>query len=166
MGLPFTATGCRLGDGLTRRHDVVSFNLLCRERQENSPIYHYLCCCAGCSQHGYNRPDYCSVWTKPVSDGWYPPRSSRPILTSSQTNRVQYFHYMWTPLPEDGSVKCQSPTVQTTVGFVQGGMWNGHTSMQLKANCNPARVQHRHRLLPCRPRCCRAVAVLLADPPP
>ncbi|OGE48997.1 hypothetical protein PENARI_c024G08287 [Penicillium arizonense] len=37
------------------------------------------------------------------------------------TNRVQYFHYMWTPLPEDGSVKCQSPTVQATVGFVQGG---------------------------------------------
>ncbi|KAJ5366875.1 hypothetical protein N7541_000816 [Penicillium brevicompactum] len=37
------------------------------------------------------------------------------------SNRVQYFHFMWTPLPEDGSVKCQSPTVQTTVGFVQGG---------------------------------------------
>lgn len=28
---------------------------------------------------------------------------------------------MWDPLPTDGSVKCQSPTVQTTVGFVQGG---------------------------------------------
>ncbi|CAL5869961.1 uncharacterized protein PFLUO_LOCUS4194 [Penicillium psychrofluorescens] len=37
------------------------------------------------------------------------------------TDRVQYFHYMWTALPADGSVKCQSPTVQTTVGFVQGG---------------------------------------------
>ncbi|CAG8885703.1 unnamed protein product [Penicillium egyptiacum] len=37
------------------------------------------------------------------------------------TNWVQYFHYMWTPLPEDGSIKCQLPTVQTTVGFVQGG---------------------------------------------
>ncbi|KAJ5112929.1 hypothetical protein N7456_001463 [Penicillium angulare] len=37
------------------------------------------------------------------------------------SDRVQYFHYMWTPLPEDGSVKCQSPDVQTTVGFVQGG---------------------------------------------
>ncbi|KAJ6131003.1 hypothetical protein N7523_001463 [Penicillium sp. IBT 18751x] len=36
-------------------------------------------------------------------------------------NRVLYFHYMWTPLPEDGSVVCQSPLVQTTVGFVQGG---------------------------------------------
>ncbi|KAJ5799100.1 uncharacterized protein N7518_001168 [Penicillium psychrosexuale] len=46
------------------------------------------------------------------------------ILISSQTDRVQYFHYMWTPLPEDGSVKCQSPVVQTTVGFVQGGMGN------------------------------------------
>ncbi|KAJ5420010.1 hypothetical protein N7465_002529 [Penicillium sp. CMV-2018d] len=41
-----------------------------------------------------------------------------PYQTS---DRVQYFHYMWTPLPEDGSVKCQSPNVQTTVGFVQGG---------------------------------------------
>jgi hypothetical protein len=48
--------------------------------------------------------------------------SARPILISSQTDRVQYFHYMWTPLPEDGSVQCQSPAVQTTVGFVQGGM--------------------------------------------
>ncbi|KAJ5809092.1 uncharacterized protein N7503_001310 [Penicillium pulvis] len=37
------------------------------------------------------------------------------------SDRIQYFHYMWTPLPEDGSVKCQSPMVQTTVGFVQGG---------------------------------------------
>ncbi|KAJ5587974.1 uncharacterized protein N7459_003739 [Penicillium hispanicum] len=41
-----------------------------------------------------------------------------PYRTS---DRVQYFHYMWTPLPADGSVKCQSPSVQTTVGFVQGG---------------------------------------------
>ncbi|KXG51696.1 uncharacterized protein PGRI_090890 [Penicillium griseofulvum] len=47
--------------------------------------------------------------------------SALPILISSQANRVQYFHYMWTPLPEDGSVQCQSPAVQTTVGFVQGG---------------------------------------------
>ncbi|KAF7713418.1 Uncharacterized protein PECH_001573 [Penicillium ucsense] len=37
------------------------------------------------------------------------------------TNRVLYFKYMWTPLPSDGSVVCQSPDVQTTVGFVQGG---------------------------------------------
>ncbi|KAJ5909200.1 hypothetical protein N7495_001882 [Penicillium taxi] len=36
-------------------------------------------------------------------------------------DRTQYFHYMWTALPEDGSVKCQSPNVQTTIGFVQGG---------------------------------------------
>ncbi|EPS31923.1 hypothetical protein PDE_06882 [Penicillium oxalicum 114-2] len=36
-------------------------------------------------------------------------------------NRVLYFKYMWTPLPSDGSVVCQSPDVQTTVGFVQGG---------------------------------------------
>ena len=38
-----------------------------------------------------------------------------------QANRVLYFKYMWTPLPSDGSVVCQSPDVQTTVGFVQGG---------------------------------------------
>lgn len=38
-----------------------------------------------------------------------------------QSDRVMYFKYMWTPLPEDGSVVCQSPSVQTTVGFVQGG---------------------------------------------
>ncbi|KAF3386656.1 hypothetical protein F1880_001442 [Penicillium rolfsii] len=37
------------------------------------------------------------------------------------TNRLAYFKYMWTPLPSDGSVVCQSPDVQTTVGFVQGG---------------------------------------------
>ncbi|KAJ5768784.1 hypothetical protein N7520_003343 [Penicillium odoratum] len=36
-------------------------------------------------------------------------------------DRTQYFHYMWTELPADGSVQCQSPMVQTTVGFVQGG---------------------------------------------
>ncbi|KAJ6150736.1 hypothetical protein N7470_007330 [Penicillium chermesinum] len=36
-------------------------------------------------------------------------------------NRLLYFKYMWTPLPADGSVVCQSPSVQTTVGFVQGG---------------------------------------------
>ncbi|KAJ5212724.1 uncharacterized protein N7498_004370 [Penicillium cinerascens] len=36
-------------------------------------------------------------------------------------DRVQYFHYMWSPLPADNSVVCQSPVVQTTVGFVQGG---------------------------------------------
>ena len=29
---------------------------------------------------------------------------------------------MWTEMPADGSVKCQSPSVQTTVGFVQGGV--------------------------------------------
>ncbi|GAM37335.1 hypothetical protein TCE0_023r07175 [Talaromyces pinophilus] len=37
------------------------------------------------------------------------------------TDRTKYFHYMWDPLPPDGSVKCQSPHVQTTIGFVQGG---------------------------------------------
>ncbi|KAL1883491.1 hypothetical protein Plec18167_002495 [Paecilomyces lecythidis] len=37
------------------------------------------------------------------------------------SDRTKFFHYMWDPLPADGSVKCQSPDVQTTVGFVQGG---------------------------------------------
>ncbi|OJI98587.1 hypothetical protein ASPVEDRAFT_80228 [Aspergillus versicolor CBS 583.65] len=37
------------------------------------------------------------------------------------TNRGAYFHYMWDGVPTDGSVVCQSPNVQTTVGFVQGG---------------------------------------------
>ncbi|OKL58500.1 hypothetical protein UA08_06293 [Talaromyces atroroseus] len=36
-------------------------------------------------------------------------------------DRTRYFHYMWDPLPSDGSVKCQSPNVQTTIGYVQGG---------------------------------------------
>ncbi|ETI19833.1 hypothetical protein G647_08847 [Cladophialophora carrionii CBS 160.54] len=35
-------------------------------------------------------------------------------------NRASYFHYMWDPLPEDGSVICQAPTVQAMVGYVQG----------------------------------------------
>ncbi|KIX94743.1 uncharacterized protein Z520_09433 [Fonsecaea multimorphosa CBS 102226] len=35
-------------------------------------------------------------------------------------NRAAYFHYMWDPLPADGSVACQAPTVQATVGYVQG----------------------------------------------
>jgi hypothetical protein len=35
-------------------------------------------------------------------------------------DRTKYFHYMWDLLPEDGSVVCQSPNVQTTIGYVQG----------------------------------------------
>ncbi|KAL4788322.1 hypothetical protein BJX76DRAFT_353350 [Aspergillus varians] len=35
-------------------------------------------------------------------------------------NRAAYFHYMWDPLPADGSVVCQPSNVQTTIGFVQG----------------------------------------------
>jgi hypothetical protein len=35
-------------------------------------------------------------------------------------NRTAYFHYMWDPLPADGSVVCQSPSVQAAVGYVQG----------------------------------------------
>ncbi|KKA25701.1 hypothetical protein T310_0257 [Rasamsonia emersonii CBS 393.64] len=40
-----------------------------------------------------------------------------------QADRTKYFHYMWDPLPADGSVRCQSPSVQTTVGFVQGVLY-------------------------------------------
>lgn len=36
-------------------------------------------------------------------------------------DRASYFHYMWDPLPEDGSAVCQDPSVQATVGYVQGG---------------------------------------------
>jgi hypothetical protein len=42
MGLPFTANGRHFGDDLPRRHDVVSFDLLCGERQENTQIYYHL----------------------------------------------------------------------------------------------------------------------------
>ncbi|KAL3457187.1 hypothetical protein BJX64DRAFT_293359 [Aspergillus heterothallicus] len=38
-----------------------------------------------------------------------------------QVDRTAYFHYMWDGVPTDGSVSCQSPNVQTTIGFVQGG---------------------------------------------
>ncbi|PTU17935.1 hypothetical protein P175DRAFT_0512121 [Aspergillus ochraceoroseus IBT 24754] len=37
-------------------------------------------------------------------------------------NRAAYFHYMWDGVPADGSVVCQSSSVQTTIGFVQGGI--------------------------------------------
>ncbi|KAL4746141.1 hypothetical protein BDW72DRAFT_185539 [Aspergillus terricola var. indicus] len=37
------------------------------------------------------------------------------------TDRTAYFHCMWDGVPADGSVTCQSPNVQTTIGFVQGG---------------------------------------------
>ncbi|RAH47327.1 uncharacterized protein BO95DRAFT_323133, partial [Aspergillus brunneoviolaceus CBS 621.78] len=47
------------------------------------------------------------------------PSSYRPV------DRVHYFHYMWDDLPSDGSVICQSPSVQTMVGFVQGGFNSG-----------------------------------------
>lgn len=36
-------------------------------------------------------------------------------------NRAAYFRYMWDPLPEDGSVICQSPTIQAYIGYWQGG---------------------------------------------
>ncbi|KFY72358.1 hypothetical protein V499_07497 [Pseudogymnoascus sp. VKM F-103] len=35
-------------------------------------------------------------------------------------DRTKYFHYMWDPLPTDASVICQAPSVQATIGFVQG----------------------------------------------
>lgn len=69
MGLPFTAARCHFGDGLTRRDDVVSFDLLRGERQENSPVHYCLFCCSGCRQYGYNHPDYCPVRAEPIPDG-------------------------------------------------------------------------------------------------
>ncbi|KAH8689186.1 hypothetical protein BGW36DRAFT_433950 [Talaromyces proteolyticus] len=47
-------------------------------------------------------------------------------------DRTKYFHYMWDPLPTDGSVVCQSPKVQTTIGFVQGGF---NTVIDLYLGC-------------------------------
>lgn len=38
------------------------------------------------------------------------------------TNRAAYYRYMWEPLPEDGSVTCESPMVQEYIGYGQGGM--------------------------------------------
>ncbi|PYH40389.1 uncharacterized protein BP01DRAFT_308404, partial [Aspergillus saccharolyticus JOP 1030-1] len=43
-------------------------------------------------------------------------------------NRILYFHYLWDDLPSDGSVICHSPSVQTIIGFVQGGF---NSSMDL-----------------------------------
>ncbi|OJJ43679.1 hypothetical protein ASPZODRAFT_136142 [Penicilliopsis zonata CBS 506.65] len=37
------------------------------------------------------------------------------------SDRLKYFHYMWDSLPADGSVKCQDPSTQMIIGFVQGG---------------------------------------------
>jgi len=42
---------------------------------------------------------------------------------------------MWDALPADGSVKCQSPSVQMMIGFIQGGiytassLWNSLLTM-------------------------------------
>lgn len=69
MGLPFTAARRHLGDGLARRDDVVSFDLLCGERQKDSPVHYCLFCCSGCCQYGYNRSNYCPVRAEPISDG-------------------------------------------------------------------------------------------------
>ncbi|RAH86730.1 hypothetical protein BO86DRAFT_394529 [Aspergillus japonicus CBS 114.51] len=41
--------------------------------------------------------------------------------TSHSANRLAYFHYIWDPLPPDGSVVCQQPTSQLVTVFVQGG---------------------------------------------
>lgn len=40
------------------------------------------------------------------------------------SNRAAYYRYLWDPLPEDGSVVCQSPTVQANIGYAQGGEMN------------------------------------------
>jgi hypothetical protein len=41
---------------------------------------------------------------------------------------------MWDNLPADSSVVCQSPQVQTTIGFVQGGMTSSYI---LRYFCTP-----------------------------
>ena len=121
MGLLVPAIGRQLSHGLSYRHDVVSADLLRCKRQEDPHIYHYLCYCTACSQYGHYCSDCCPVRPESILRGSYALWSCFNYTNVVQTNRVQYFHYMWTPLPEDGSVKCQSPSVQTTVGFVQGG---------------------------------------------
>lgn len=65
--------------------------------------------------------------------GPYPHRSvSMPIHNSgsadeltyrAKTNRLNYFHYMWDTVPADGPVRCQSSSVQMTVGLVQGSRY-------------------------------------------
>ena len=42
------------------------------------------------------------------------------------TNRAAYYHYMWDPLPGDGSVVCESPKVQEYMGYGQGGKQISH----------------------------------------
>ncbi|PYI32138.1 hypothetical protein BP00DRAFT_160282 [Aspergillus indologenus CBS 114.80] len=42
--------------------------------------------------------------------------------TSHSANRLAYFHYIWDPLPTDGSVVCQRPASQLVTVFVQGGL--------------------------------------------
>ncbi|OJJ95002.1 hypothetical protein ASPACDRAFT_48450 [Aspergillus aculeatus ATCC 16872] len=41
--------------------------------------------------------------------------------TSHTAYRLAYFHYMWDPLPPDGSVVCQQPVTQVVTGLIQGG---------------------------------------------
>ncbi|RAH75114.1 uncharacterized protein BO66DRAFT_450114 [Aspergillus aculeatinus CBS 121060] len=47
------------------------------------------------------------------------------IVQCGPSSYLHYFHYMWDDLPYDGSVICQSPSVQTMVGFAQGGFNSG-----------------------------------------
>ncbi|TQB74603.1 hypothetical protein MPDQ_004452 [Monascus purpureus] len=38
------------------------------------------------------------------------------------SDRINYFHYMWDPLPTDGSIKCHPPSVQMNIEYVQGAV--------------------------------------------
>jgi hypothetical protein len=64
---------------------------------------------------------------------------------------------MWDPLPTDGSVVCQAPTVQATVGYVQGGMSKVHGFSVSKTNNGSS--EYLRRLYLDIPRRLRAMAI-------
>ncbi len=72
-------------------------------------------------------------------------------------NRAAYFHYMWDPLPTDGSAVCQAPTVQATVGYVQGGTSDMHHLPVSKTNIGSS--EYSRRLYLDIPRRLRAMAI-------
>lgn len=103
-------------------HDAISISVLCGQQQADATYTHLLHGSAGSSEYLHYPSDRRTVWTTPVS---YSQSTDMPFAEPSdmnQSNRVTYFHYMWNQLPADGSVVCQSPSVQATIGFVQGGL--------------------------------------------
>lgn len=47
---------------------------------------------------------------------------SANLAKQNKANRLDYFHYMWDALPADDSVRCQSSSVQKSIGHVQEGV--------------------------------------------